>query len=67
MSEYVEKGELSSIIGDVLGGKYIRSLTLIIVAVFLPILVSNPIFGIMSIRSLIWLGSGTIMLIINMC
>lgn len=62
MSEYKEKNELSVVIEDILGVKYIRSLVLIVVAIFIPILVSNEIFGNMTFRSLGWLGSGTVVL-----
>jgi len=62
MSGYKEKNELSVVIEDILGVKYIRSLVLTVFAIFIPILVSNAIFGNMTLRSLEWLGSGTVML-----
>jgi hypothetical protein len=62
MYEYKEKGQLTTMVGDILGEKYIRSLVLIIAAIFIPILVSNEIFGNMTLRSLELLGSGTIVL-----
>jgi hypothetical protein len=62
MYEYKEKGQLATVIGDILGEKYIRSLVLIAAAIFIPILVSNEIFGNMTLRLLELLGSGTIVL-----
>ena len=62
MYEYKEKGQLATMIGDVLGEKYIRSLVLIVAAIFIPILVYNEIFGSMTFRSLGLLGSGIVVL-----
>lgn len=62
MSEYAGKGELEAVVGDILGEKYMRSLVLIVLAVSLPIIISDAVFGNMSIRSLTWLGAGTIIL-----
>ncbi len=62
MSEHAEKGQLEVMIGDILGPRYIRSLVLIIVSFFLPIIFFKEVFGNVSVRSLMWLGSGTIVL-----
>ncbi len=59
MCEYKEKGQLEIMTEDILGKKYIRSLVLIVSAIFIPILVFNEAFGNMTIRSMMWLGSGT--------
>jgi len=62
MCEYKEKGQLEIMTEDILGEKYIRSLVLIVFAIFIPILVFNEAFGNMTIRSIMWLESGTVTL-----
>lgn len=59
MCGYKEKGQLEIMTKDILGEKYIRSLVLIVSTIFIPILVFNEAFGDMTIRSMMWLGSGT--------